>query len=140
MNACDNALDPASSICFILLFSVVCANARLTYPQAKKFLADVSPDYMTARTKKTELALHHKCIGLSQTHIYESRAPLDLPTPPILGPKERSILANWRKYLEFEESNPLEVTEKSMLNARVMAIYRKAVIKMRFYPEIWSAL
>jgi cleavage stimulation factor subunit 3 len=95
---------------------------------------------MTARTKKTELAEYHRRIRLSQTHTYESRAPFDLPTPPILGPEERSILASWRKYLEFEESNPLEIAEKSMLNARVMAIYRKAVIRMRFYPEIWSAL
>jgi len=69
--------------------------------------------------------------------VYGDRAPLDLPAPPILRSEERSLLASWRKYLEFEESNPLDIDEKSMLNARIMAIYRKAAIKMRFYPEIW---
>ncbi|KIM32651.1 hypothetical protein M408DRAFT_62773 [Serendipita vermifera MAFF 305830] len=104
---------------------------------AKKFLADVSPDYMTARTKKTELAEHHKRIRLYPSMIHGERAALDLPVPPVMRSEERSLLAAWRKYLEFEESNPLEIEEKSMLNARILAIYRKAVIKMRFYPEVW---
>jgi cleavage stimulation factor subunit 3 len=105
--------------------------------QAKKFLADVSPDYMTARTKKTELAEHHRRIRLYQPLVYGERVSLELPSPPIMRSEERSLLASWRKYLEFEESNPLEIDEKSMLNARILAIYRKAVIKMRFYPEVW---
>ncbi|KAG8785345.1 mRNA 3'-end-processing protein rna14 [Serendipita sp. 397] len=104
---------------------------------AKKFLADVSPDYMTARMKKTELAEHHKRIGLFHPPVYDHKAPIELPIPPVLRSEERALLANWRKYLEFEESNPLGIEEKSMLAARIMAVYRKGVIKMRFYPEIW---
>ncbi|CAG8606746.1 570_t:CDS:2, partial [Acaulospora colombiana] len=64
-------------------------------------------------------------------------SPLELQAPPVLRSEERSLLASWRKYLEFEESNPLDIQEKSMLNARLLAIYRKATIYMRFYPEIW---
>lgn len=94
---------------------------------------------MTARTKKTELAEHHKRIKLSNKPLYGSdqRQPLDLPSPPVLRSEERSLLASWRKYLEFEESNPLDIDEKAMLNARILSIYRKAVIRMRFYPEVW---
>jgi cleavage stimulation factor subunit 3 len=92
---------------------------------------------MTARTKKTELAEHHKRIHLPHGFVYTHRAPLELPAPPVLRSEERSLLASWRKYLEFEESNPLDIQEKSMLNARLLAIYRKATIYMRFYPEIW---
>ncbi|CAG7852297.1 mRNA 3'-end-processing protein RNA14 [Serendipita indica DSM 11827] len=68
---------------------------------AKKFLADVSPDYMTARMKKTELSEHHKRIHLYTHQPYHERAPLELPVPPILRSEERLLLANWRKYLEY---------------------------------------
>ncbi|KAG8827959.1 mRNA 3'-end-processing protein rna14 [Serendipita sp. 399] len=104
---------------------------------AKKFLADVSPDYMTARMKKTEIAEHHKRIGLFHLPAYDQKAQLELPTPPVLRSDERALVASWRKYLEFEESNPLGIEEKSILAARIMTVYRKAVIKMRFYPEVW---
>ena len=35
--------------------------------------------------------------------------------------------------------NPLEIEEKdrTTLIARIQAVYRKAVIRMRYYPEIW---
>lgn len=92
---------------------------------------------MTARTKKTELLEHYKRIRLFHPPNLEPRTPLELPTPPVLRSEERSLMASWRKYLEWEESNPLEITEKSMLNARLLGVYRKAVIKMRFYPEVW---
>ena len=89
--------------------------------------------------KKTEIAEHQKRIHLYPHQSYHERASLDLPVPPILRSEERLLLANWRKYLEFEESNPLGIEEKTMLTARLLAVYRKAVIRMRFYPEIWSA-
>jgi len=45
----------------------------------------------------------------------------------------------WKNYLKWEESNPLELEEKDRLTLiqRVQSVYRKAVIRMRFYGEIW---
>lgn len=45
----------------------------------------------------------------------------------------------WRNYLKWEESNPLELEEKdkAILITRIQGVYRKAVIRMRFYSEIW---
>lgn len=92
---------------------------------------------MTARVKKNELIEHHKRIELHISPQLHQRASLDLPTPPQLTSKDRSRLASWRKYLEFEEENPLDIEEKPQLTARLLAVYRKAVIRMRFFPEIW---
>ena len=38
---------------------------------------------------------------------------------------------------EWEEGNPLEIDEKATLINRVMGVYRNAVVRMRFYTEIW---
>ena len=41
--------------------------------------------------------------------------------------------------MKWEESNPLEVDEKDkvQLHLRIRAVYRKAVVRMRFFAEIW---
>lgn len=62
-----------------------------------------------------------------------------LPTLPKFDPPERALVGQWKTYLKYEESNPLEVEEKDRptLVTRVQGVYRKALIRMRFYPEIW---
>lgn len=48
-------------------------------------------------------------------------------------------LEQWKTYLQWEEKNPLELTDKAALNARIQYAYRQAVMHMRFYCEIWFA-
>ena len=52
---------------------------------------------------------------------------------------DKSLVGRWRMYLKWEEGNPLEIDEKdyNLLHLRVQSIYRKALVRMRFFPEIW---
>lgn len=62
-----------------------------------------------------------------------------LPHSPSFVPEEKALVARWKKYLKWEESNPLEIEEKNVnqFRSRMQSVYRKAVICMKFYPEIW---
>lgn len=66
-----------------------------------------------------------------------------LPTPPDwTSPTStaREDLMLWKKYLAYEEANPLDIEEASLLETRVTFAYKKAVGSMRFFAEIWSVL
>lgn len=66
--------------------------------------------------------------------------PLSLPFRPTwIGDADRNLCHVWKTYLKWEESNPLEVDDAT-LQTRVTSAYRKAVVRMRFFPEIWSVL
>ncbi|WFC95429.1 mRNA 3'-end-processing protein rna14 [Malassezia brasiliensis] len=102
---------------------------------AKKFLAESSPGYMQARSVLRELK-HHT----------ENLARPDLPhlpcwvmqVPGARPPaKERQTLQAWRRYLEWEEKNPLMLEDAVALQSRVLSAYRKAVMYMRFDAVLW---
>ncbi|KAG1741373.1 hypothetical protein EDB19DRAFT_1705866, partial [Suillus lakei] len=74
---------------------------------AKKFMSDLSPSYMQARTVLRQLQQH--CVGAWKTYLkWEESNPL-----------------------EFEDK------DKATLISRIQGVYRKAAIRMRFYAEIW---
>lgn len=100
-------------------------------------MADLSPSYMQARTVLRQLQTH-----LSKLYPDEQNTlskPFRLPSLPTFNAHERWLIGLWKKYLEWEENNPLELEEKdkATLIMRVQGVYRKAVVKMRFYGEIW---
>lgn len=100
---------------------------------AKKFMADLSPAHMQARTVLRQLVNH---IG----PLYNSNPnELYLPSLPKFDSSERALVGKWKAYLKWEESNPLELEEKdkATLITRIQSVYRKAVIRMRYYTEIW---
>ncbi|KAL5508671.1 RNA14 [Sanghuangporus vaninii] len=105
---------------------------------AKKFLQDLTPAHMQARTKLRELRKH---LGiLLPPHPAPSsgqRPPLNLPHKPTYNQKDRSLAGAWKQYLKWEESNPLEIEERNTFITRVQAVYRRAVVRMRFFSEIW---
>ncbi|KAJ8697549.1 mRNA 3'-end-processing protein rna14 [Pleurotus ostreatus] len=104
---------------------------------AKKFMADLSPSHMQARTVLRQLQKH---LGpLFPPLAPSSRRPLYLPSPPSFSPPDRALVGAWKAYLKWEESNPLEIEEKdkASLITRIQSVYRKAVIRMRYYSEIW---
>ncbi len=72
----------------------------------------------------------------------QSRNGLFLPSLPRFDESERSLVGKWKAYLKWEESNPLEIQEKEIgtLFTRIQSAYRKAVIQMRYYAEIWSVI
>lgn len=67
-----------------------------------------------------------------------SAFPAPLPQRPTWTDQDRSLVAAWKAYLEWEASNPIELEDAEELQARVMYAYRKAVSgDCRFFPEIW---
>jgi cleavage stimulation factor subunit 3 len=68
-----------------------------------------------------------------------SRPYLYLPSKPTFNAAERALVGAWKGYLRWEESNPLEIDEqdRNTFVTRVQGVYRKAVIRMRFFGEIW---
>ncbi|SCZ92478.1 BZ3500_MvSof-1268-A1-R1_Chr5-2g07896 [Microbotryum saponariae] len=94
---------------------------------AKKFLAELSPAYMTARKALRELRAH-----------FGRLATPALPHQPDWStPSDRSDLELWKAYLKWEESNPLDLEDPNLLHARVGFAYKKALANMRFFSEIW---
>ncbi|KPV76834.1 uncharacterized protein RHOBADRAFT_34277, partial [Rhodotorula graminis WP1] len=100
---------------------------NLSKMTAKKFIAELSPAYMTARKTLRELRAQHD-------HLY---APLLPRRPDWSAPEEREAVEGWKRYLAFEETNPLELEDPNLLHQRVNFAYRKAISKLRFHPEIW---
>jgi cleavage stimulation factor subunit 3 len=94
--------------------------------QSKKFLAERSPAYMTARTALRELrnltdALPHSAI----------------PPTPTFSDTDRQLVSGWKAYLKWEEGNPLVISDPEALANRVGYALRRCVADMRHYPEMW---
>ena len=103
---------------------------------AKKFMADLSPAHMQARTVLRQLVNHVGAIyPPNSSEIY-------LPSLPKFDASERALVGKWKAYLKWEEGNPLEIEEKdrSTLITRIQGVYRKAVIRLRYYSEIWQVV
>ncbi|THH17582.1 hypothetical protein EW146_g3251 [Bondarzewia mesenterica] len=106
---------------------------------AKKFMNDLSPSYMQARTVLRQLQRHLGPLFPPPPPSSSARPTLYLPPLPTFNAAERALVGAWKNYLRWEESNPLEVEDKdkATLITRVQGVYRKAVIRMRFFGEIW---
>ncbi|KAJ7717418.1 hypothetical protein DFH07DRAFT_762011 [Mycena maculata] len=99
---------------------------------AMNFRQDLTPAYMRARTVLRQLSVHLQGLGTTG-----DQSKLFIPALPTFSPQERPLIGRWKAYLKWEESNPLEIEEKRTLNSRIQMAYRKAIVRMRYYPEIW---
>ncbi|KAJ6544221.1 hypothetical protein B0H19DRAFT_1076360 [Mycena capillaripes] len=101
---------------------------------AKKFMSDLSPAHMQARTVLRQLTIHLNGLGNNS-----NPTGISLPAPATFSGQERQLIGRWKAYLKWEEGNPLELEDKdrAIFIGRVEKVYRKAVIRMRYYPEIW---
>ncbi|KAJ7153699.1 hypothetical protein C8R46DRAFT_1227997 [Mycena filopes] len=97
----------------------------------ERFLRDLRPAHMQARIVLRELAGHIAGLGINCT-----QSSLPLPHPATFSRQEIELIGRWKAYLKWEEGNPLAIQE-DLLNVRIQTVYRKAVIWMRYYPEIW---
>ncbi|KAK0536636.1 mRNA 3'-end-processing protein rna14 [Tilletia horrida] len=105
---------------------------------AKKFLGDRSAAYMTARSALREL---HSLVD----HLHRPALPrlpawfaTHLPNAAYYDvDRDRDLAEDWKKYLSWEAKNPLRIDEPATLQARVIGAYKRAMMTMRFYPEIW---
>lgn len=94
---------------------------------------------MTARLKLRDLRKHLAALFPSSPPAPSpsGRAPLKLPHRPTYSSSDRALAGAWKQYLKWEEANPLEIEDKQAFAARMQGVYRKAVIRMRFFGEIW---
>lgn len=99
------------------------------FHQAKKFVSELSPSYMTARKVLRELRALYDAV---------SAPTLALPRRPDWSlDDDRATLEMWRKYVAYEEGNPLDIEEPMALQMRIAFAYKKAVASLRFFSEIW---
>ncbi|KAH9843581.1 Suf-domain-containing protein [Rhodofomes roseus] len=106
---------------------------------AKKFLSDLQESHMQARTVLTTLQEHLNILFPPPPPSKSARPPIWLPRPPAFNAGDRALVGRWRQYLKWEESNPLKLDDKDKgnLHARLQGVYKKAVVRMRFFSEIW---
>jgi len=102
-------------------------------------MGDLSPAHMQARAVLRGMDKHMKILFPPQPS-HNGQPPLVLPRVPTFSQSERALVGAWKAYLKWEENNPLELDEKDkvVLIQRVQAVYRKSVIRMRYFAEIWS--
>ncbi|KAJ1045271.1 hypothetical protein NDA10_002989 [Ustilago hordei] len=108
---------------------------------AKKFLAERSPAYMTARRVLRDLKAYTDHLAkplLPRVPVWTSSAvPGDAGEDASQWQRERQQVEAWTEYLKWEESNPLLLEDHATLQARITSAYRKATMYLRFYPEVW---
>ncbi|KAE9411113.1 Suf-domain-containing protein [Gymnopus androsaceus JB14] len=113
---------------------------KLNRITAKKFMSELSPAYMQARSVWRDLTKHVVALYPPEVPLPANSKPdLFLPAMPSFTVAERQLVGKWKAYLKWEESNPLMIEEKDKkdLQNRIQLVYRKALVRMRFYPEIW---
>ncbi|KAJ6507234.1 hypothetical protein C8R47DRAFT_966772 [Mycena vitilis] len=103
---------------------------------AKKIMKDIFPAHMQARTVLRQLNVHLTRLGKSD------RCGIFLPSPATFSAQEHMLIKSWKSYLRWEEANPLEIDtqDRDVLLGRITNAYRLAVIRMRYYPEIWKVI
>ncbi|KIH89066.1 cleavage stimulation factor subunit 3 [Sporothrix brasiliensis 5110] len=99
----------------------------------RKFLAERSPAYMSAKSANT--ALDNLTRGLSPTTL--SHLP---PVAGFEGYQEYMAQVDlWQKRIAWEKSDPLDlqIDEPEVLKVRILYCYKQALIPLRFWPELW---
>ncbi|KNG81779.1 mRNA 3'-end-processing protein rna14 [Aspergillus nomiae NRRL 13137] len=99
----------------------------------RKFLQEQSPSYMTARSSYTELQ-----------NITRDLNRTTLPRlPPVLGSDGDIEFGQqvdiWKRWIKWEKGDPLVLKEEDQaaFKARVIYVYKQALMALRFLPEIW---
>ncbi|KAG8529182.1 uncharacterized protein KY384_005817 [Bacidia gigantensis] len=99
----------------------------------RKFLQDQSPAYMSARASYTELQ-----------NITRNLKRTTLPSlPPALGfegdTEYLEQLSIWKRWIRWEIDDPLVLKQDDLdgYKARVIFVYKHALMAMRFWPELW---
>jgi cleavage stimulation factor subunit 3 len=101
--------------------------------QGRKFLAEKSPAYMSARSANT--AMDNITRGLVRTTL-----PKLPPAPGFDGDLEYQQQVDiWKKWIAWELEDPIALKddEPEEFKKRIIYTYKQAVMALRFWPEIW---
>jgi cleavage stimulation factor subunit 3 len=129
------------TVCRTLVFHLLTKQnlTRLTLLQAHKFIQDQVQGYITAKDTLNELRSHLANLFPSSVNIpsfARNRFLLPVPTSPY-NEESHMLAKSWRLYLHWEEKKAANIENKSVRDASILAIYKKAVVYMRFNPETW---
>ncbi|KAI8905512.1 hypothetical protein EDD86DRAFT_194001 [Gorgonomyces haynaldii] len=95
---------------------------------AKKFISDKAAGYMTARSVMKDFkSLLEPFQKVSQTWF---------ASPPTWTHQEVTLLGQWKRYIEWEKSNPLQLEDQRLMQ-RVIYAYKSCLLQFRFFAEIW---
>ncbi|CCK73447.1 cleavage polyadenylation factor subunit RNA14 NDAI_0G04620 [Naumovozyma dairenensis CBS 421] len=107
---------------------------------ARKFIAELSPNYMKARSVFQEwsnLTRNLKRITPISLHTVNKN---NVPSSPSSSTSSFSTdieqLDIWLKWIEWEKQNKLELSEELLMD-RLNYVYKQAIQYLIFNPEIW---
>ncbi|KAK4143046.1 uncharacterized protein C8A04DRAFT_37772 [Dichotomopilus funicola] len=101
----------------------------------RKYLAEKSPSYMSAKSANT--ALDNITRGLQRTTL--PRLP---PAPGFDGDQEYlEQVEIWKKWVSWEKSDPLDLRDDKdqpgLYQKRILYVYSQALMALRYWPEMW---
>ncbi|KAK4192213.1 hypothetical protein QBC35DRAFT_243635 [Podospora australis] len=101
----------------------------------RKYLAEKSPSYMSAKSANT--ALENITRGLQRRTL-----PVLPPAPGFDGYQEyMEQVEIWKRWINWEKSDPLDLREDKdqpdLYQKRILYVYNQALMALRFWPEMW---
>ncbi|VDD87394.1 unnamed protein product [Enterobius vermicularis] len=93
---------------------------------AEKLIAERNKEYQVA--KRISKALEQVTRGLNRQAV---------SVPPRGTAAEMKQLEMWRKYIQWEKSNPSGTEEYAQYAKRVIFAYEQALLCLGYYPDIW---
>jgi cleavage stimulation factor subunit 3 len=101
----------------------------------RKYLAEKSPSYMSAKSANT--ALDNITRGLQRTTF--PRLP---PAPGFDGDQEYMEQVDiWKRWIAWEKSDPLDLRDDKdqpgLYQKRILHVYNQALMALRFWPDMW---
>ncbi|KAK7029474.1 mRNA 3'-end-processing protein rna14 [Paramarasmius palmivorus] len=112
---------------------------------AEETLAGLLPLYTKALRVHAEYLRHMHLLDPSPTPGPRQTADKInsiLPASPLSSVSVGQLMRRWEAYLGWEESDPLSLRERNMATYinRLRNVYIKAVVRLRFCPEVWYIL
>ncbi|KAJ7476904.1 hypothetical protein B0H11DRAFT_1303853 [Mycena galericulata] len=103
-------------------------------PRSGLNVSKISADNITAMETEFMQDLTPACI---RARAVLDELPVDLQsTPTKMFVPALPTLGCWTAYLMWEEGNP-EEKDREAVNSHIQTVYRKAVVYMRYSPDIW---
>uniref|UniRef100_A0A1I7VCC6 Suf domain-containing protein n=1 Tax=Loa loa TaxID=7209 RepID=A0A1I7VCC6_LOALO len=93
---------------------------------AEKLIAERNKEYQVA--KRISKSLEQVTRGLNRQAV---------SVPPRGTAAEMKQLDMWRKYIQWEKSNPLGTEEYAYFAKRVIYAYEQALLCLGYYPDMW---
>ncbi|EPY50921.1 mRNA cleavage and polyadenylation specificity factor complex subunit Rna14 [Schizosaccharomyces cryophilus OY26] len=93
---------------------------------ARKFVAEKSPAYMSARAAMRELS-----------NMTNGLRVLDYTFERKHNNAEKTAYARWMKWIEWEKNDPLDLHHGTTLQGRIAYAYEQAMLYIPLCPQIW---